>query len=134
MTYRSSSLLSASLAAVIFLTGCVTASVTRLDNTKREPIDPSQVTIYLEEKDVPAEYEKMAVIDLSAMSGMKEKKIYEKAREKAAEMGANGILHQSVEEAGTGERIASALFGTGSDTDAKMVAIYVPGEASGTSP
>jgi len=72
----------------------------------------------------------LAVIDLSAMSGMKEEKIYEKAREKAAEIGANGVLHQKIEEAGTGERVAAAFFGTSSDTDAKMIAIHVPEDDS----
>ena len=111
---------------LILLSGCVTTSVTQLDNTEREPLTPEEVTIYLEEDDVPNEFDKVAVIDLSGASGWTdEEQIYEKAREEAAELGANGVLFDNMEEAGTGERIASAVFGTGSDTDAKMIAIYV---------
>ena len=110
----------------LLLSGCVTASVTKLNNTDRPPLQPEEVTIYLEEGDIPGDYEKMAIIDLSGSSGWTdEEKIYNKAREEAAEIGANGVLFDEMEEAGTGERVASALFGTGSDTDAKMIAIYV---------
>ena len=108
------------------LSGCVTASVTTLNNTDRPPISPEDVTIYLQESDIKGEFEKMAIIDLSGASGWtNEEQIYEKARKEAAEIGANGVLFQEMEEAGTGEQVASAIFGTGSDTDAKMIAIYV---------
>ncbi len=110
----------------LILSGCVTASVTQLNNSDRPPIAPEDVTIYLQESDIKGEYEKMAIIDLSGASGWTdEEQIYEKARKEAAEIGANGVLFQEMEEAGTGEQIASAIFGTGSDTDAKMIAIYV---------
>jgi len=115
------------LIATLFA-GCVQASVTRLNDTTRPPLQPSQVTIYLDEDDIEGDYEKMGLIDLSAMSGIKEEKIYKKAREEAAEIGANGVMLQNMEEAGTGEKVASALLGTGSDTDAKMIAIYVEGK------
>lgn len=108
------------------LNGCVTSSVTRLNDMQRDPISPSQVTIYLEEQDIPSEYQEMALIDISGSSGWTDQSdIYKKARKKAAEIGANGVLYRSYEEAGTGERVASALFGTYSDNDAEMVAIHV---------
>lgn len=114
------------VAFFVLLSGCVTASVTQLDNTQRKPLTPEEVTIYLEEEDIPGDFDKVAVIDLSGASGWTdEEQIYEKAREEAAEIGANGVLFDNIEEAGTGEQVASALFGTGSDTDAKMIAIYV---------
>lgn len=112
--------------SAVFLAGCVTASVSRLDNTQRPPLETSEVTIYLEEDDIPGEFEKMAVIDISGTSGWTdEEQLYNKAREEAAKIGANGVLFESLEEAGTGEKVASALFGTGADNDAKMIAIYV---------
>jgi hypothetical protein len=115
----------------LFLTACVTASVTKLDSTNREPIKQDRVTIYLEEDDIEGDFSKVAVIDLSGSSGLTdESMIYEKAREEAAEIGANGVLFDDMEEAGTGERVASAVFGTGSDTDAKMITIYVEGKSS----
>ena len=97
-----------------------------LNGQTRPALEPSEVTIYLEESDITGTFEKMAVIDLSGASGWTdEKMIYEKARKEAAKIGANGVLFQEIEEAGTGERVASALFGTGADTDAKMIAIFV---------
>jgi len=87
------------------------------------------VTVYLDESDIQGEYEKMAIINLEGASGWTdESDIYRKAREEAAKIGANGVLFQSMEEAGTGEQVANALFGTGSDTDSKMIAIYVEGK------
>jgi hypothetical protein len=110
----------------VVLAGCVTASTTRLNQTERPALTPDEVTIYLDEEDVTGEYEKMALIDLSGASGWTdEEQIFNKAREEAAEIGANGVLFEEIEEAGTGEQVASALFGTGSDTDAKMIAIFV---------
>lgn len=118
------------LLSSIVLVGCVTANVTRLNQTSRPPTTPDQVTVYLDEADIEGEYEKMAVINLEGASGWTdESDIYKKAREEAAKIGANGVLFETMEEAGTGERVASALFGTGSDTDSKMVAIYVEGKS-----
>ncbi|PEN11339.1 hypothetical protein CRI94_16270 [Longibacter salinarum] len=108
------------------LTGCVTSSVSRLNNTERDPIPPSIVKVYLEEEDIEGEFEKMALIDLSGSSGWTDQEdLFEKAREEAAAIGANGVLFRNYEEAGTGEQIAAAFFGTPSDNDSEMIAIYV---------
>jgi len=97
-----------------------------LNGEQRPALQPEEVTIYLDEDDIDGDFEKMAVIDLSGASGWtNEKMIYEKARKEAAEIGANGVLFEEIEEAGTGEQVAAAIFGTGSDTDAKMIAIFV---------
>ena len=107
----------------------MTANVTRLNQTSRPPTTPDQVTVYLDESDIQGEYEKMAIINPEGASGWTdESDIYRKAREEDAKIGANGVLFQSMEEAGTGEQVANALFGTGSDTDSKMIAIYVEGK------
>lgn len=117
------------LIAALMLSGCVTASTTMLDTQQRPATQPDDVRIYLEEDDVPRSFTKVAVIDLSGASGWTDQEqIYQKARKEAARVGANGVLLQQMEEAGTGEKLASALFGTGSDTDAQMVAIYVQPE------
>ena len=117
------------LLSSIVLVGCVTANVTRLNQTSRPPTTPDQVTVYLDESDIQGEYEKMAIINLEGASGWTdESDIYRKAREEDPKIGANGVLFQSMEEAGTGEQVANALFGTGSDTDSKMIAIYVEGK------
>lgn len=111
---------------VTILTGCVTSSVSRLNDTQRSPIPPSEVQIYLEEEDIESEYEKMALIDLSGSSGWTDQEdVFDEAREEAAAIGANGVLFQNYEEAGTGERVAAAVFGTGADNDSEMIAIYV---------
>jgi uncharacterized protein YidB (DUF937 family) len=106
--------------------GCVTSNVTRLNDTERPPLRKEDVTIYLEEESIEGEYDEMAVINIEASANLTdESDVYKRAREDAAKIGANGVLFEKMEEAGTGERVAAALVGTGADTDAKMVAIYV---------
>lgn len=119
------------IGAAVLFSGCVTSSVSRLNDTQRAPISPSEVTVYLDEKDIEGDYEQMALIDLSGSSSWTDQSdVYEKARKEAAEIGANGVLFRSYEEAGTGEKVASALLGTSSDNDAEMIAIYVYSESN----
>lgn len=114
------------LAVAAVFAGCVSSSVARLDGDQRARVPPSEVTVYLEEDDIPAPYEKQAVIDLSGAHGWTDTAdLYEEAREEAAEIGANGVLVEKVEEAGVLERVAEAVFGIPADNDARMVALYV---------
>lgn len=124
--YQLSSALALLLGAII-LWGCVTSNVSRLNATERDPVPEDSVTIYLEESSIEGEYERMAVVNIEATSNWKdESDVYAEGRKQAAKIGANGVLFEKMEEAGTGERVAAALLGTGADTDARAIAIYVP--------
>lgn len=130
-TFPSSFLFVVAVAGIaVFLSGCVTASVTRLNGEKRKATNPKDVTIYLKESDIPGEYTEMALIDLSGGATFtNQQDVMNRARKETAEIGGNGVLYKSWEEAGTGEQIASAVFGVPADNDAEMIAIYVQDKA-----
>ena len=112
---------------VLLFAGCVTASSTRLDSQVYPPIHPDQVTIYLDEADIPGEYEKVALITLRGnYQATDEAKMFRKARKEAAKLGANGVLVQEVRDPSTGAKVAAALIGVGGDRKGEVIAIYVP--------
>ena len=47
----------------------------------------------------------------------------------AAELGANGVLYQAINEASSGAKVAAAIFGTGTQRKGHSLAIYVPGDS-----
>ncbi len=98
-----------SILAVLALTGCASSSV--LVGTKRPPIDPAQVRIYI---DPPARFEKVAMLDAGSRNSWaitdqgKTNKVMERLKQEAADLGANGILigglgDQQVGSVGSGQ-------------------------------
>ena len=121
--------------AILTLSGCVVASVTPLSSTKHEAINPEEVVIYLEEADIPGEYEKVAIINTKGESSWtNEAQMYNKAKKEAAKLGANGILVTQTKEPSSGAKIAGAFLGTGSQRTGEMIAIRVssPSPRQGT--
>lgn len=110
----------------LVLGGCVVTSVTPLSNKQYDPVSPDQVVIYLDETDIPGEFEKLAIINAKGESSWTdEKQMYERARKDAAKIGANGILVEQVKEPSAGAKIAGAFLGTGSQRTGTMIAIRV---------
>ena len=120
----------------LFLIGCA-ASSHILVGEAREPINPSNVIIYL---DYPEEYEKFALIDAGSNFVLNDPEILftwqskmDKAMERlkieSAQLGANGILivntdnkiHTSVSSDGQGRSNTS----THTEKFVKAIAIYV---------
>jgi hypothetical protein len=124
------------------LVGCASSSL--VVGTRRPPIAPEQVRIYL---DPPARYEKVAL--LSAVSNFswaitdqgKTNKVADRLRAEAAAVGANGVLLQGLvdQQSGSigsgqawGNGYSAFAFGTSTAVYMKKgtgVAIYVPDEA-----
>ena len=121
---------------VIFFIGCVPVSHIIVGD-KREPINPSNVEIYL---DYPEQYEKIALIDAGSNFAFKDPAILfdwqskmDKATERlkieAAKLGANGIMiintdnkiYQSTSSDGEGSISSSSH----SEKFVKAMAIYV---------
>ena len=112
--------------AVILVSACVTTDATMLSSKSYPPIDPSEVTIYLSEDDIEGDYEKIAIINArGSASYTSESQMYEAVRKKAAEMGANGILHAKLEEPSSGAKVAAAFVGVDTTRRGEMIAIYV---------
>ena len=127
------------LVIFLFLVGCA-ASSHILVGEAREPIDPSNVKIYL---DYPEKYEKIALIDAGSHFAFKDPEILfdwqskmDKAMQRlkieAAQLGANGILIvntdnkilTSVSSDGQGGSQTS----TTTEKFVKAIAIYVDNE------
>ena len=121
---------------VMFFIGCVPVSHIIVGD-KREPINPSNVEIYL---DYPEQYEKIALIDAGSNFAFKDPAILfdwqskmDKATERlkieAAKLGANGIMiintdnkiYQSTSSNGEGSINSSSH----SEKFVKAIAIYV---------
>lgn len=91
------------LFVALWLTGCASSSL--VVGTRRPPISPDQVRIYV---DPPQKYEKVAV--LSAVSNFsfaiteqgKTNKVAERLKAEAAALGANGVLIGGIDDQMTG--------------------------------
>jgi hypothetical protein len=135
----------ASVAAALFIVGCVTHQSHVIVGTVRPAISPDAVKIYLTP---PPSYEQVAIIDASSAGSMAvgdQKKtdiVIARLKEEAAKLGANGILlegtgNQSAGSVGFGSATASSYghsaFGTGVGFSGPIMlktgngtAIYVP--------
>lgn len=115
------------IAMVFAASACVSTQAVRLGTGPiRAPIAADKVTIYRTSDQVKAKYEEIALLSSSGDNSMtSEEALYASMRKKAAEMGANGIILQSVEDAGTGAKLAHAILGTSADRKGKAIAIFV---------
>lgn len=92
----------------IALAACASGSAI-VTGTKRTPLDPSQVKLYLES---PSKYEVIGIVNASSDAGWTEQDSLDYAvqelKNQAAKLGANGILLEA-----TGERSSMAVGGYG---------------------
>jgi hypothetical protein len=96
---------------LVVLSGCATGSAL-VTGTKRTPLDPTQVKIYLEK---PLNYEVIGIVNASSDAGWTEQDKLDYAvkelQNQAAKLGANGVLLES-----TGEKNSTVVgntYGTG---------------------
>lgn len=116
----------AALLAVLFVTGCISTSVTPLTGRDYSPLHPDEVVIYLHEQDVPADYDKVALIYARGDHAMTdEAQMFKSVRKKAAKLGANGIILNDVREPSTGAKVADHFLGVGAERRGELLAIYV---------
>lgn len=120
-----------SLAALVLISttlcGCVSVQSTRLGSGAiRPPVSPDQVSIYRNSEQVGTRYEEVALLSASGDHGMtNEEQMYAGIRKKAGELGANGVILESVSEPTTGAKVAQAFLGTSANRRGKAVAIFV---------
>ena len=113
--------------ALAAIAGCVSVQSTRLGaGLIRAPVTPDQVAIYRSAAQVGGQYEEVALMSAAGDYGStNEEQMYKKMREKAAAMGANGIILESITEPTTGAKVAQALLWTSAERKGRAVAIYV---------
>jgi hypothetical protein len=118
------------LAAVLMLSlsACVTTNAARLGTSTvaRPEVPVENVALYRIASQVPRPYEEVALLNSSGDSGFTdEAKMFESMREKAGEMGANGVILDAVSEPGSGAKVAAAIFGVSAQRKGKALAIWV---------
>ena len=120
------------------LAACTSSHV--LVGTKRAPIDPAQVQVYL---DPPANFERVALLEANSNASFtftkqgRTDKVIERLKAEAAQLGANGILLQGIgtEYAGSVGTMSGSAYSGGysgigysapvTTTAGSAVAIYV---------
>lgn len=114
----------------LLLTACVTVSKSVLMDRSAFPLPREQVYVYLAGDSVPESCERVAILHASgSQDHTNESQMIDKLREEAGKLGANAVHLQTMEDAGTGERVVSALFGTTSDRDSDALALWCPDRA-----
>ena len=117
-------------AAALLAVACVTVSKTVLtEEYVGTPVPPEQVNVLmaLMGDTIPRECTRIAFLHASGDEDVTDEgDMLEKLREESGKLGANTLFVQTMEEAGTAERIVGEVFGTESDRDADALALYCP--------
>ena len=126
------------VATAALAVGCVTTKATPLGTGLiRPPVPEAQVAIYRNADQVRACYEEVALLNSSGdYSATDENAMFESMRKKAGEVGANGVILDSLTEPTTGAKIAQAFLSTPAQRKGTAIAIYVlpPGATTETCP
>ncbi|GAB3518136.1 hypothetical protein [Emticicia fontis] len=88
------------IAVALLFNSCAPALyVNRLDNyQKLYPISPRDVKIFLNEKELPAEHERIAIIEIKDADA--DADLYGDMRKEASKIGANGVIQVEEKENG----------------------------------
>lgn len=118
---------SRALVLAMAVTGCVTVSKSILMDRSAYPVPQAEVQVLLEGDSIPSACERVALLHASGDEDFTDEgDIWNKLRSEAGKLGANVVFLQGIEDPGTGERIASAVFGTTSDRDSDAIALWCP--------
>ena len=109
------------------LNRCPTASKTVLDEDYLgTPVPKNQVDVLmsLPGDTLPTQCTCVAILHASGDDDTTDEgDILDKYREEAGKLGASRVFVQTMEDAGTAERVVDAFFGTGSDRDSDALAL-----------
>jgi len=79
---------------------------------KYSPVPWQEVKVFLSEKDVTGEYEKIAIIKAEGKEGVTtEEQMLEQMKKKAGAVGADAIILEGIRDPGDVERMADSLSG-----------------------
>ena len=114
------------LAALLLLVGCIQTQATLLDGTTYPPVHEDDVVIYLNEADIVGDWKPIAIIHAQGEAQWtRESQMLRKARERAGELGANGVLIKDINEPSAVAQVAGEVLGTGSTRRGRLIAIRV---------
>lgn len=118
------------LALAGLATACVSVSKTVLtEDFKSAPVPPGRVNVLMAVlgDTIPEDCTRVAIMHASGdQDTTDEGDFLDKLREEAGKLGANTVFVQTMEDAGTAERILGGVLGTPSDRDSDSLALYCP--------
>lgn len=119
-------------ACCILLAACVSTQVTPLAglDPKRAPTCTQAVKVFASLQGVDTPYVELAYLHSSATDPVADEKLIESMKEKAAELGANGILFRGITEAAGGVGLVSGAFEKKPSGEA--TAIWMPKDSAAT--
>ncbi len=122
----------APVALVAWILGCVSTQATRLNTQLVYPkICAEGVELFTDSSKVGKPYVEVAVLTSSGSQNYtSQSEMYESMRKKAADLGANGVVLGTVQQASTGAQVANALIGTPANRRGQATAIYIPGDTT----
>jgi hypothetical protein len=121
-------------AAVILLGGCVSTNASLIDpSVHRARTCPAGIKLYTTPDRVGQPYREVAILNAKGESNWSdEEDMIESMRDKAAEIGANGIILSGIDEPSALTKVIGQVAKTGSQRKGKALAIYVPSDSTNT--
>ena len=112
-------------------TACVRTNAALIDPTVHlAPTCPAAIRLYTSADVVQQPYQQVALLNSSGeASWSDEAKMIQSMREKAADVGANGIILGGIDEPSALTKVIGDVAKTGTIRKGKSVAIYVPADA-----
>ena len=120
------------IALVAGVVACVSTNATVLDPTiKLVRTCPDAVRLYTTPAKVPATYREVALLNSKGESNWSnEEQMMESMRKKAAELGANGIILDNIDEPSALSKVIGHVAKTGTQRKGKALAIYIPSDSA----
>ena len=120
------------LTAATLLAACVYTNAAVLDpSVHLKPLCSEAVVIYTAPEKVGKPYQEVALLNSKGESSWtSEEGMLNSQRDKAADLGANGIILSGIDEPKAGTKIIGAVLGTGAERKGKALAIYVPDDST----
>jgi hypothetical protein len=120
------------VAAVLSLAACTRTNAALMDNSIHlARTCPDAVRLYSTPAKVQGEYTEIALLNSTGSAGWtSESGMMTSMRKKAADVGANGIILDRIDEPGAGAKVAAAVLGVGTERKGKSVAIFVPADSA----
>lgn len=112
---------------VVLCGACVSVNKSILIDRSATPVPKEEVHVFLPRDEIPPTCERVAILNASGDETLtNESQMIDKLRDETGKLGGNAIVLGEIEDPGSGERIASALFGTASDRDTQAEALWCP--------
>jgi hypothetical protein len=122
------------LVIVALVCGCVRTNAALIDpSVQLAPTCPSSVKLYTTPDRVGHPYREIAVLNAKGESNWSDEgDMIQSMREKAADVGANGIILSKIDEPSALTKVIGQVAKTGSQRKGNAMAIYVPSDSTST--